>query len=218
MKRLRLLAIVALALAITGCDQNDFTEDFPDPAAEGLPPYVSFDHTQLAAPTWVYSADRDAEGSRRTVPYPATVAPPTTTTLPFLRFRLPTALEEDVRVTFTLSGDAVYGVDYRLFALEQDPQGAWNWVERVPQNNQGTITIRYFLINPSLPAHAPGAVTGWSADLRIQPLPNPARTTPRSVRIAISNAQALSTGRQLGIGRLPGNRDRVATLTFAAAP
>jgi hypothetical protein len=211
--------IAALCAALVGCDQNAFTEDYPDPSSEGLPPYVSFDHTQLGAP-WSFNAEQADRGSQRTIAYPATVVPPVPAAgqaaHPFLRLRLPTALEEDVTVNLSIGGTAVYGEDYRLWVLTQQGE-TWNWTEVQPQGGQASVVIRSFVVNPTLPAGSANTVTGSSIDMRIQALPNLTQTTARTLTIGIQGATAPS-GRQISVGRLPDSRDNIATLTFAPSP
>jgi hypothetical protein len=218
MKSLKMFAALAICIGIAGCDTTAFTEDFPDPGTEGLPPYVAFDIAQLNTPgastgataSWAYTAANDAAGSVRTIATPA--AP---VNVFGLRPRLPVAIGEDVTVTFATSGSAVRGTDYRIEQFDVDAAGCVSpydmaacWV--VVTGN--SVVIKYFDENPDAARQAPNF-----RDLRIVVLPRPAGTAARTVVVDLTGASAPS-GREIVIGRFPDNRDNRATLNIQAVP
>lgn len=102
--RLSLLALGVAAFAAQGCDQNAFEEDYPDPST-GAGPYAAFDFIALAADL---DATCDEDASEAVIDNGGSAG---TLALPV---RLPTALGEDVTVTYTLGGSATRGTDYTV--------------------------------------------------------------------------------------------------------
>jgi len=199
MKALKLLAVVALCIGVVGCDTNDFNEDFPDPATEGLPPYVAFDVPLLTTNSWVFTAQAPERGSFRQVG----TAFPDPANLLGLRVRLPMAIGENVTVTYGISGTAEYGRDYRLYVA--DAEG--NWTETTPSGQTGQIQIVFTDENPD-----PAAISPFTRDLRVAVQPGSAFNV--DLRIELQSAAAPS-GRQITVGRFPDNRDNVVTLRIA---
>jgi len=199
MKSLKLLVVAAICIGFAGCDTTAFTEDYPDPGTEGLPPYVAFDIPQLETNTWVHTAAEDDLGSVRTTTTPAGTA---VRNLIGLRPRLPMAIGEDVVVSYTLGGTAVSGVDYNIQVFDLE---AADWVN-LPTGD-GSFRIVFSQENPD-----PVQVAPHYRDIRIQVIPNPAAAgTQRTIRFDLVNA-APPSGRAVTIGRFPTNRDNRATV------
>jgi hypothetical protein len=212
MKSLKMLVALAVIVGIAGCDTNAFTEDFPDPATEGLPPYVALDAGQLTTGGWAYSDALADQGSRRTIAHPGTGT--AATALTGLRVRLPIAIGEDVRVTFETGGTAVRGTDYRIDIFDAEQTACvspFNMAACWVPLTGNELTIRYQDENWPAAGQAP-----HYRDLRIVTLPNPASTAPRTVQIRLTGATALQTGRTITIGRFPNLRDELVTLTISA--
>jgi hypothetical protein len=199
MKSFKLLVFAAVLVGLAGCDTTAFTEDFPDPGTEGLPPYVAFDIGTLETQQWTYTAADDALGSVRTTTTPEGTA---VRNLEGLRSRLPVAIGENVVVSYTLGGTAVSGVDYNLQVFDLATNG---WVD-LPTGD-GSFTIVYSDENPQ-----PVQVAPHYRDVRIQILPNAASAgTQRTIQFDLASATSTS-GRQMTIGRFPTNRDNRATV------
>ena len=103
-----ILTLAAFAFVATGCDQNAFEEDYPDPETEGIGPYVAFDaigfQNNLSG---TFTPANAAQG----VVIPVNQNQARTFNL---EARIPAAVGEDVTITYTLSGDAEAGVDYTI--------------------------------------------------------------------------------------------------------
>ena len=202
MKSISLLVFAAVLVGLIGCDTTAFTEDFPDPATEGLPPYVAFDIGTFGT-AWTHTVEDDELGSVRTTTTPTGTA---VRNLEGLRPRLPIAIGEDVVVSYTLGGTAVPGVDYNIQVFELDETGdAGAWVN-LPTGD-ASFRILYSTENP-----IPVQVAPHYRDIRIQVIPNPdAEGTQRTIRFDLASAVSES-GRQLTIGRFPTNRDNRLTV------
>lgn len=105
--------LLALAFAVTGCDQNAFEEDYPNPD-DGLGPYVAFDAIAIQNN---FGGTFDPANAANGVTVNVNQNQARTVNL---SVRLPAALGEDVTVTYQVRGDAVRGTDYTIAGTTGD--------------------------------------------------------------------------------------------------
>jgi len=184
----RIVIAATVLLLFAGCDQNAFTEDFPDPGTEGLPPYVAFDAQTFNARGYTL-----AEGG--------TVAtfvrgPAANVQLPV---RLPMALGETVSVNFQITGDAVFGQDFTMEIPVTGPEGG-EVLEAYDGAGSGTFHIVYDIEDTN----------SYFTNLRVRLLATPSGevcTAPERDLIITLTSASVPSGRELMMGRMPGQRD-----------
>lgn len=173
--RITLLSLLALVLGVTGCDQNAFEEDYPDPES-GLGPYVAFDATTITSDFGATFTNAD-QGLVITVDQ--------TEAEEFeLPVRLPTALGEDVTVTYSVSGD----VDATEFDIAGD---------------DGRLVIDYDLEDTD----------SFFEDLVVNTGAAAAGDATQTVTITLTGATTAG-GESLTIGRFPDGRDQRVTFVL----
>ena len=190
-----ILALTVFAFVATGCDQNAFEEDYPDPETEGIGPYVAFDAIGFQSSfSGAFNAATPAKGviipvsQART---PAQVAAGNLVRTFELEVRIPAAIGEDVTITYSLSGDAVRGEDYEIVGQS---------------GSQGQLVLEFDEDNSS-------AEDSYRKDIVVNTFPAPAGAATQELTLTITGVSTAS-GREFTIGRIPDGRDRSVTLRF----
>ncbi len=188
----RLLLLAAVVFVATGCDQNAFEEDYPDPET-GLGTYVAFNAVAIQS-DFSSSFDDDNPGLGTVINVRLDSTRARTFGVPV---RLPAAIGEDVTVSYTVeSGDAL-GTEFNVYSDSVSTGTAAS----LGAGNR--LVIEYDITQ-----------TGSFSENIVFTAPITFSDVPTRTFSITLNEAVTASGQALTIGRLPNGRDQKITVNL----
>ena len=189
----RILLLAAVAFVATGCDQNAFEEDFPDPS-EGQGTYVAFNAVAIQSNfSTTFDEDNPVNGTVINVRLDSTRA--RSFALPV---RLPAAIGENVTVSYTVESSTAIGAgNFNVYSDSISVESAAS----IGGGNE--LVIEYDI----------SQTASFSENIIFSGPLSFSNAPVRTFSITLDEAVSAS-GQSLIIGRLPKGRDRKVTVNL----